>query len=372
MNKNKISHQLLNQVSTLNANHKFDVFLSCQDFSKTKNILDNFNFEYKSYRFANCFSLKADCEDIKFLSNLGEVEFIHTNQIVKIERQEDDIMHLSELTQNKYLGQGQTICFIDTGIYPHIDFLFPRSRILKFIDLVNENNTSYDDNGHGTFVAGIACGNDILNSGAIGFAPYANIICIKALGKNGNSNSNKILDAMQWVYENHKAYNIKIVCMSFGADVLDQGDPLSRGAESLWKRGIIVVVAAGNSGPDKKTIKSPGNNPYVITVGAIDLNSMTIADFSSRGPTIYGHKPDLVAPAVNIISCNNNIPLTTTMSGTSVAAPIVAAVCADVLSRNPTATNEQVKKFLKANCTKITGDVDIEGAGFLDFKNLNN
>ena len=370
MNKQKISSHLLNSVSALNIDTKFDVLISCADFSKTKLMLENYGFEYVPYRFANCFGLTADGEDIKFLSNLDEISFIHSNALVQAERLEEDFMNLSILTENKYLGQGQTICFIDTGLHPHVDFLFPHSRIIKFIDLVNGDNNLYDDNGHGTFVTGIACGNDILTSGAVGFAPRANIISIKALGKNGNSNSNKILDAMQWVYENHKAYNIRVVCMSFGADVLDEGDPLSRGAEALWKRGIVVVVAAGNSGPEKKTIKSPGNNPHVITVGAIDISSGEVADFSSRGPTIYGHKPDLLAPAVNITSCNNSLPLTTQMSGTSVATPIVAGICADILSRYPKVTNNQIKEFLLANCTRISGDVDVEGAGYLNFKNL--
>lgn len=372
MNKNKISSALINKVSAMSVddNEKYDVILTCINFNKTKNLLDNYGFKYNTYRFANCFGLKLDNEDLNFLSNLDDIKFVYENSYVKAERLEQDVMNLHKLTEGKFLGQGQTICFIDTGIYPHVDFLFPHSRLIKFIDLVNHNNTAYDDNGHGTFVAGIACGNDSLNSGFMGFAPKANIISIKALGKNGNSDSNKILDAMQWVYENHKALNIKVVCMSFGADVVDNNDPLSLGAQALWNAGITVVVAAGNSGPENKTIKSPGNNPYVITVGAYDVSKNVIADFSSRGPTIYGHKPDLVAPAVDITSCNNGLPFSTTMSGTSVAAPIVAGICADILSRYPKATNNQIKAFLLANCTKITGDIDKEGAGYLNFKNL--
>lgn len=370
MNKNKVSVGLQNKVSALCQNNIYDVFLTCNNFSKTKNMLDNYGFNYTPYRFASCFSLSVDGEDINLLSNIGEVKFIYENSTVQAERSEQDFMHLYNLTENKYLGAGQTICFIDTGIHPHIDFLFPHNRIIKFIDFVNQNNTPYDDNGHGTFVAGIASGNDALNFGTMGFAPQANIIMLKALDNNGNSNSNKILDAMQWVYENHKAYNIRIVCMSFGADVLEEGDPLSMGAEALWKIGITVVVAAGNSGPKSETIKSPGNSPYVITVGALDVKKMQVADFSSRGPTIYGHKPDLLAPAVDIIACNNNLPFNTTMSGTSVAAPIVAGICADILSRNPTATNQQIKDFLLANCTKITNNPDLEGAGYLNFVNL--
>ena len=172
---------------------------------------------------------------------------------------------------------------------------------------------------------------------------------------------------MQWVYENYKKYNISVVCMSFGAESSKKFDPLSKGAEALWKAGITVVAAAGNSGPNKETIKSPGTNPYIITVGALDISASNVANFSSRGPTIYGHKPDLLAPAVNVISCNNKFLPYTKMSGTSVATPIVAGVCAIIKSKYPNTTNNEIKKFLLSHCTKITGNVDTEGAGYLKF-----
>ena len=157
--------------------------------------------------------------------------------------------------------------------------------------------------------------------------------------------------------------------MSFGADVLTSSDPLSKGAESLWKRGIVVVAAAGNSGPKHETIKSPGNNNSIITVGAMD-NNMRVADFSSRGPTISGHKPDLIAPAVNITNCNNSHKPYTKMSGTSVATPIVAGICAVIKSRFPHMKNSEVKQFLLDHCTPITGDKDSEGAGYISFRTV--
>ena len=172
---------------------------------------------------------------------------------------------------------------------------------------------------------------------------------------------------MQWIYENHKAYNIGVVCMSFGAESLNEIDPLSRGAEALWKRGIVVVAAAGNSGPNKQTIKSPGNNPNIITVGALDVDSMETASFSSRGPTIYGHKPDLLAPAVNLTSCCNSKQIYTQMSGTSVATPIIAGICAVIKCKYPNLTNSEIKEYLINHCKKITGDVDSEGAGYINF-----
>ena len=367
MNKNKINPNLLSNVTVLNSNHYETVFVCCKDFIKTKKILNKQNFKYSSYRFANCFKVDTDFDDLKFLSNLDTVTYIDKNSKVQSLNNEQNFINLQKLTEKKFLGQGQTICFIDTGINPHFDFIFPRSRIIKFIDLINNKKYPYDDNGHGTFVSGIACGNGLISKNNIGYAPLANIISIKALNKNGSSDSNVILDAMQWIYENHKVYNITVVCMSFGAEANNNIDPLSNGAEALWKRGITVVAAAGNSGPKSETIKSPGNNPYIITVGALDNSNMNTAEFSSRGPTIYGHKPDLIAPAVNISSCSSFYNPYTIMSGTSVATPIVAGICADIKCKFPNLTNNEIKKFLLSNCKKITGNVDIEGAGYICF-----
>ena len=371
MNKNKISPELLNEVSALSYS-KNNAFISCSNFNKTKQFLDAYEYKYTPYRFANCFLLDLDYNDLNILSNLDFVDYIEPNIKVSSCSFKKELIHLDNLTENKYFGQNQTICFIDTGLHPHFDFIFPHSKILKFIDLVEKYTEPYDDNGHGTFVAGVACGNGIYSTERKGIAPLANIVSIKALNKKGNSNSNIILDAMQWVYENHKVYNISVVCMSFGADTQDETNPLSNGAEALWKAGITVVAAAGNSGPSKNTIKSPGDNPYIITVGALDASKMKTAEFSSRGPTIYGHKPDLIAPAVAITSCNNTALPYTNMSGTSVATPIVAAICAIIKSKYPKFTNNDIKKFLLNNCTHITGDIDTEGAGYLNFENLYN
>ncbi len=367
MTTHKICPNLINNVSVLNTNQTQTIFISSSNFDETKTLLTKNKFKFTPYRFANCFSVEVDMEDISFLSDQNSVVYLHSSLSVQTLNFEKDFINLEKLCEGKYYGENQTICFIDTGIHPHFDFLFPKNRLVKFIDLINNNNIPYDDNGHGTFISGIACGNGILSKNFCGIAPKANIISIKALKNDGNSDSNKILDAMQWIYENHKVHNIGVVCMSFGADTLNNTDPLSSGAEALWKRGIVVVAAAGNSGPNKNTIKSPGNNPNIITVGALDTLSMCTAEFSSRGPTIYGHKPDLLAPAVNLTSCSNEFLPYTSMSGTSVAAPIVAGICAIIKNKYPTYTNNQIKQFLLSHSKQITGDVDTEGAGYIHF-----
>ena len=366
MNKNKVSPNLLN-VNILATDSTQEILIDCADFSTMKKFLDEHQYQYKPYRFINSFSLSADLDDIVIMSYMQQVNYIYPIAEVLSTNNNQDFIHLDHLTEGKFFGQGQTICFIDTGIHPHFDFVLPKNKIVKFIDLINGKESPYDDNGHGTFVSGIACGMGIISNMDSGYAKLANIISIKALSDKGNSNSNKILDAMEWIYQNYKAYNIGIVCMSFGAESEINIDPLSKGAEALWKKGIIVVAAAGNSGPNNNTIKSPGINPNIITVGGLDINNLQVAEFSSRGPTIYGHKPDLLAPAVDITSCNNLSSPYTKMSGTSVAAPIIAGICAIIKSKYPNMTNVEVKNFLLSHCTPISHNVDIEGAGYINF-----
>ena len=366
MNKNKFSRELLHNVNTLSSADAKSFFISSSNFDKTKTFLVENKFPFKPYRFAKCFLVNCVYSDLEKFANLEEVELIHSNSHVLAYGAEHNFINLPKLTEGKYLGKDVNICFIDTGIYPHFDFIFPYSRIVKFVDLINGKTLPYDDNGHGTFVCGVACGGGVYSKQNIGIAPLANIISIKALKQDGSSNSNTILDAMQWIYENHRVFNISIVCMSFGADSTENS-PLSKGAEALWNLGITVIAAAGNSGPKNNTIKSPGINPKIITVGAFDSFRFKTANFSSRGPTKFGFKPDFLAPAVDLISCNNKIIPYTKMSGTSVASPLVAGICAIIKSKYKKATNSEIKKFLIENCKPVSNNKNDEGFGVLQF-----
>src|SRR5574344_2777788 len=165
----------------------------------------------------------------------------------------------------------------------------------------------------------------------------------KAVDNMGELSAINILEAMQWIFDNRKKYNIRVVCMSFGSQPLESGDPLMLGAEALWNSGVVVVAAAGNSGPEIRTIKSPGVSGKIITVGAlndgrdtgvIDKKNFKVAKFSSRGPAYNFYKPDCVACGVDIIctTCKND-DFYTTMSGTSVSTPIIAGACALLLEK---------------------------------------
>ena len=207
----------------------------------------------------------------------------------------------------------------------------------------------YDDDGHGTHVAGIALGNGYASGRFQGTAPGAALVSLKALDQEGNGNASDILAAMQWIYDNHRHYNIRVVNLSLGiaSSPYTQIDPLVLGANALVFKGLCVIAAAGNSGPDKQSITSPGTSPLVLTVGSCDWDNK-IPDFSSRGPTPAGQpKPDVVAPGVDIISLSSKNPKGyVAQTGISMSSPYVAGLAAEYCARHPQAHPLEVRSAL--------------------------
>jgi serine protease AprX len=267
------------------------------------------------------------------------------------------VLKMNPLRQNFGYGEDISVAVIDTGVSPHIDFLIPERRI-EFVDFLDGKPFPYDDNGHGTAVSSIICGNGLISGGRFkGICPKAKLYGLKAIGANGEGGAFKILLAMQWLYDNAEEHNIKVVCLSFGSEPGNEGaDPLSLGAEALWRHGITVIASAGNDGPGQNTIKSPGINPYIITVGGAkigDDESVTIPDFSSRGlDNAEPVKPDLIAPSVGITACGIKSAYER-FTGTSMAAPIVAGIAALILSKNPSYSPNKVKELLLSSAKKL-------------------
>lgn len=278
-------------------------------------------------------------------------------------------------------GEGITVAVIDTGINPHNDFTKPKNRIIGFKDFVNNKSDPYDDNGHGTHVSGIIASSGYSSRGKyMGVAPKANLLSIKALDENGSGNTSNIINAITWVIETKSEYNTKILNLSLGSPANNpcSKDPLCKAVSKAVNSGLVVVVAAGNSGPLSNSILSPGINPDVITVGAIDdkrtveHNDDIIASFSSRGPTVDGlQKPDLVAPGVNIMSTSNKTPDSyITLSGTSMAAPFISGSVALLMGKNKSISPKEVKKLLLNSCINLNEAKENQGAGLIDLKKL--
>ncbi len=234
---------------------------------------------------------------------------------------------------------------------------------------------------HVTHVAGIIAGNGYSSRGKyVGVAPKSNILAIKALDENGGGSSSKIIEAISYIIDTKDKYNTKIINLSIGtpANNICDKDPLCRAVEKAVEAGLIVVVAAGNSGPERGTILSPGTSRNAITVGAvddkrtIDPSDDTIAPFSSRGPTLEGlTKPDLLAPGVSINSLSNTkLDGYSALSGTSMATPLVSGAVALLLNKYNDLKPYEVKKRLLKSCIDIKDSKEMQGIGMLNLKLL--
>lgn len=283
------------------------------------------------------------------------------------------------LKKTGFTGKKVTIAVLDTGVYPHHDLVYPINRIIAWADFINYQKAPYDDNGHGTHVAGIIAGNGSSSFGKYcGMAPEANLAVIKVLDQDGNGSLSAIIEGIDWCIKNKAKYNIKIINLSFGAVAQDsyRTDLLCRATSIAWKNGIVVCTAAGNDGPGAGTINTPGINPKVITVGNLDHRRTVIFDddrvhpSSSRGPTRDKiKKPDLLAPGTNIISLRPGGGYRS-LTGTSMAASLVSGAIALILEKNPKLQPEQIKRILLKNARKIKQDLNEQGAGVLDLHKI--
>lgn len=373
MNRQKIDSSLLAVAKALGWQKKIDCIVKAYDFERLKKIFLHRKIEIlNEYLFIKSFQVRLRGQEISALSNLTQVSKIYSVSTASA------LMNVAKKILNvdsaSLTGKGVTVAFIDTGLCRHIDFIAGKNRIKLFKDFVSDKSLCYDDNGHGTFVCGVCSGNGMLSGGKYsGVAPQSEIVSLKALSSKGEAGADKILNAMQWIYDNHKKFDIKIVCMSFGSEPLGYNDPIMSGAEALWKEGVVVVAAAGNSGPEFQTIKSPGVSNRIITVGGFDDNRIDeesfdekffeVASFSSRGPSFNRFKPDLIAPSVDITSCGLNNDYVK-LSGTSVATPMVAGMCALLLQARPALTPNQVKNIILSSCHPICFNKNLEGLGY--------
>ncbi|OXM84263.1 S8 family peptidase [Paenibacillus rigui] len=288
-------------------------------------------------------------------------------------------------------GKGVTIAILDTGIAAHPDLTKPGNRIAGFKDFIHGRSKPYDDNGHGTHVAGDAAGNGYASKGKYrGIAPQAKLVGVKVLDQNGSGFDSTIIRGIQWCITNRKRYGIRVLNLSLGKPATERWtrDPLCRAIDKAVKAGIVVTVAAGNEGPGPRTISSPGITPSAITVGAVNdrrtirQSDDRMAGFSSRGPAYGGiKKPDLVAPGVGIVSLrvpgslfDRTVPrgklgkYYIRLSGTSFSSPLTAGAAALLLQKQPGLRPSQVKQRLKAKTFPLPFGQYARGSGELNVR----
>lgn len=318
--------------------------------------------------------------------------------------------------QVTYTGVGVTVAVLDSGVYfdeqvksemgvylrklflGQADFIDTRCETVTINNKLvptgqqypdhcfNKMNFSKDGYGHGTHVAGIIWNRifDYATGVDLGVAREASLLGIRALGTDGSGSYETVIKGVQFAVANKTTFNIRILNLSLSAQqtVPYFVDPLNRAVEQAWASGIIVIAAAGNEGPAAETITVPGNDPYVITVGAVDgrrtpgyWKDDLIPSWSSSGPTLDGFiKPDLLAPGAQIVSYmyNNRLEPQKSavlvqqhpdysidsnlfrMSGTSMATAVTSGVAALMLQANPGLTPNQVKYRLMATARQMT------------------
>lgn len=272
--------------------------------------------------------------------------------------------------KNKYglTGQGVTVAVLDTGITPHIDF---DSRISVFLDLIAGRTCPYDDNGHGSHVAGLIAGSGKASNGKYeGVAPECSLVVLKILDHQGNGRKQDVLKAIDWVRKMRQKYNIRILNISIGTTEQEQTlhDLLIEAVEEAWDDGLIVVTAAGNAGPGTGTVTAPGSSRKVITVGSSDLLGGR-GGISGCGPTKDCIcKPDLVAPGKDIISCAPGLSRReyARKSGTSMSTPQISGAVALALQKAPYLTNVQIKMMLRDSVRDLGLPRNRQGWGEFD------
>jgi serine protease AprX len=301
------------------------------------------------YNSINGVALRVPSTAVDQLKKLKDVKYVEKDITFNATLdQARAIMGVPQVWDLGYTGKGVKVALVDTGIdTSHPDL---KGKVVEWKDFVNGKDQPYDDYGHGTHCAGIIGGTGKASDGKYrGVAPDVQFIGIKVLDKNGQGDLATIIKGIEYAANS----DADIISMSLGSE--QHSDAVCDAVNKAVQKGKIVVVAAGNSGPDSGTIGCPSDDQYVITVGATD-KSDNIASFSSRGPCDAGcQKPEVCAPGVNIISCrasgtNDQKAIDTyylSESGTSMATPMVSGCCALMVQKDPELTLKEAKSILE-------------------------
>ena len=312
---------------------------------------------------------------------------------------------LGLLSTSGYTGKGIGVAVIDSGITA--DHAAISGRVVARVNLVStEPYVTGDPFGHGTHIAGLIGGSTtaatrVTSEYAGGSAPGVHFADVRVLGSDGRGDTSDVIAGIDWTIANARRYNLRIINLSLGHPVAEPAatDPLCRAVARAVNAGFVVVVSAGNNGrtatgaPVMGGITSPGNSPFAITVGAIDMAGTIdrgddrVAAYSSRGPTKYDFavKPDVVAPGTNLVSLESPRSWLSArfpawhvagtgknayfrLTGTSMAAAVVSGGVALMLDSDANLNPAQVKLALQTGARYMRNEGLIAGgAGSVDF-----
>jgi len=343
----------------------------------------------RAFRSVAGVSVSVSGEQLVKLARHPNVASITPNAKVALTAYESAEMWRPSGGFNKLYGGPQTpaIAIIDSGVdaTKALDF---GSRVVASVNFSSlAPGIPGDQLGHGTMVAGLAAGSGGPVSKYRGAAPTSPIVDLKVTDSQGQALTTDVLAAIDWILANKGKYNIKVANFSLvgNTEASFMYDPLNKAVETLWFNGVVVVAAVGNNGtataPSK--IGAPANDPFVITVGATDIESSSSqpddvrATWSAYGYTADGFaKPDVSAPGRYLIGPVPAASVFTAtkpdrivepgymwMSGTSFAAPVVAGAAAQILARNSGWSPDQVKGALMLTATYISSQGFALGVG---------
>jgi len=381
-----------------NAYKSYRVLIKYKNFQSSiiKKINSYKGFVYFTIDSINIISAELNARGIDRISEYPEVEKIYL----------DEYLFLSGISVNtankvyfsdklKLNGNGIGIGLVDSGVFPHPDLLSPNNKIELFVDLINNLKYPYDDNGHGTSIAGILCSSGISSNNMYkGICSKSKLFCYKAFDQLGKGFASNILYAIDCLINMSEEHNIKLLCLPF--ELLTHNVFIISCFENIFdyaiSKGIVPIVPSGSNSNNKYSILGISTLSNCISVGGLNTSANLIVPykFSSAGPYEKFIKPDLCAACVNIVSLNSDLNYISerngvklypkkldtphkTFSGTSLATAYICGICALLFEKKPDMTFKDIVSLLKVGCTSIENIPKyIQGNGTIDIKKILN
>lgn len=391
--KNKLDRNLKYYLSN-NCYRKYRVLIKYKHLTDSiiKKLSSNKCELLYTLHYSKLLCAKIDSNTIDRILEYPEIEYICLDEylfLCGMSVSTSNNLHLSE--KYSLSGKGVGIGIVDSGVYPHVDLVTPSNRIELFKDLLNHLSYPYDDNGHGTCIAGLITGSgSSSNSLYTGIAPHSKLYCYKAFDKLGKGYSSDILFALEDLIESSEKYNIKILVLPF--ELLTHNIFITKAFDDTFSKairlGIAPIVPSGSNLNSNGSIMGIATLSTCITVAGVDSNKqLTPYLYSSAGPYSKIQKPNLSAAAVNITSLNSDLSYISekegfklyppkleasykSFSGTSLSVAFIAGLCALLYENNPNLSFKDLLSILKLSCELHDFSKFQQGEGLINISKL--
>lgn len=393
--KKKLDYNLKYYISQ-NAYKSYRILIQYKDFQSSivKKINSYKGTVYHIIESANLISAELNSRSIDRISEYPEIKKIYLDEylfLCGMSVTTANKVHFSE--KSNLSGAGIGIGLIDSGVFPHQDLTSPSTKIELFKDLINNLNYPYDDNGHGTSMAGILCSSGLSSNNMYkGICSKSKLFCYKAFDKLGKGFASDILYSIESLSNISKEKNIKILCLPF--ELLTHNTFIISCFDLAFNyaisKGLIPIVSSGSNLNNMSSLMGIATLANCITVGGLNTTKPIIKPYiySSQGPYRKLNKPDLSAACVDIVSLNsdtnyisekNGIKLYPskldvpykTFTGSSVATAYISGLCALLCEKNPSITFKDISSLLKIACDPVENiSKTIQGEGMVNINKL--